>query len=281
MLGTQRHARAAAIVLRFDRPGDTPAIDLLRSVENDVPVYWLIEDICGPSRCQPANGDVFLYRDRAHLTVEGSRYLGRKHAWRASLKPWRASRLLFGRSRYRGAILMPRQQPGPNALRADMFGFETYHIGLAGVGLAILLAFWLPRFISGREPAASALLILVGLLAFLPFPGVREALIPVAQPRGWEIMAEICVIVGLFGTGLRIDRLDRSPAMGADRAPAAGRHAAVHRCAGAVRLVRGWHDLCRRAAARRGAGADRSGAGRRRRRSGRRSKGASIRSASR
>lgn len=88
-----------------------------------------------------------------------------------------------------------------------MFGIETYHIGLAGVGLAILVAFWLPRFVSGREPAASALLIVAGLLAFLPFPEVRKVLDPVSQPRGWEIMAEICVIVGLFGTGLRIDRL--------------------------------------------------------------------------
>lgn len=88
-----------------------------------------------------------------------------------------------------------------------MFGFETYHIGLAGVGLAILIAFWLPRFVSGREPAASGLLIVTGFLAFLAFPGLREALDPVAEPRGWEVMAEICVIVGLFGTGLRIDRL--------------------------------------------------------------------------
>lgn len=88
-----------------------------------------------------------------------------------------------------------------------MFGLETYHIGLAGIGLAILLSFWIPRFVSGREPAASALLILLGLLAFLPFTEVRETLDPVAEPRGWEIMAELCVIVGLFGTGLRIDRL--------------------------------------------------------------------------
>ncbi|GAA4019983.1 cation:proton antiporter [Sphingomonas swuensis] len=88
-----------------------------------------------------------------------------------------------------------------------MFGFETYHIILAGAGLAILVAFWLPRFVSGREPAASALLILAGLLAFLPFPAVREALNPVAQARAWEVTAELCVIVGLFGTGLRIDRL--------------------------------------------------------------------------
>ena len=90
-----------------------------------------------------------------------------------------------------------------------MFGFDNYHIGLAGIGLAILVAFWLPRFVSGREPAASALLILAGFVAFLPFAEVRAALDPVGQPRGWEIMAELCVIVGLFGTGLRIDRLAR------------------------------------------------------------------------
>ena len=33
------------------------------------------------------------------------------------------------------------------------------------------------------------------------------ALEPVAAPRPWEIVSELCVIVGLFGTGLRIDRL--------------------------------------------------------------------------
>lgn len=88
-----------------------------------------------------------------------------------------------------------------------MFGFEDYHIAMAGAGLAILVAYWLPRFVSGREPAASALLILLGLLAFFPFPDIRAALDPVKQPRGWELVAELCVIVGLFGTGLRIDRL--------------------------------------------------------------------------
>lgn len=97
--------------------------------------------------------------------------------------------------------------PGFAHCPAIMFGFDDYHIALAGVGLAILTAYWLPRFVSGREPAASALLILLGLLAFLPFPGLAEKLDPVAEPKGWELMAELCVIVGLFGTGLRIDRL--------------------------------------------------------------------------
>lgn len=87
-----------------------------------------------------------------------------------------------------------------------MFGFEAYHILLVGIGAAIVMSYWLPRFLSGREPAASAMLVLTGLLAFL-VPGMPSALDPVASPRVWEVSAELCVIIGLFGTGLRIDRL--------------------------------------------------------------------------
>jgi NhaP-type Na+/H+ or K+/H+ antiporter len=88
-----------------------------------------------------------------------------------------------------------------------MFGFDNFHISMAGLGLAILVAYWLPRFVSGREPAASALLILLGFLAFLPFPEIAVSLDPVEHPKYWEMAAEFCVIIGLFGTGLRIDRL--------------------------------------------------------------------------
>lgn len=87
-----------------------------------------------------------------------------------------------------------------------MFGFESYHILLAALGLSIILSFWLPRFLSGREPATSSLLILLGLSAFAVVPGMPEAPDPVAYPRLWEVVSELCVVVGLFGTGLRIDR---------------------------------------------------------------------------
>jgi len=87
-----------------------------------------------------------------------------------------------------------------------MFGYESYHVLLAALGFSIILSFWLPRFLSGREPATSALLILFGLTAFLLVPGMPSALDPVASPRIWEGVSEMCVIVGLFGTGLRIDR---------------------------------------------------------------------------
>jgi NhaP-type Na+/H+ or K+/H+ antiporter len=88
-----------------------------------------------------------------------------------------------------------------------LFGFEAYHILLAALGLSIILSFWLPRFVSGREPATSALLIMAGLITFTIIPGMPEAIGPVEHPRQWELLAELCVIVGLFGTGLRIDRL--------------------------------------------------------------------------
>jgi len=91
-----------------------------------------------------------------------------------------------------------------------MFGFDSYHVLLAATGAAIIASYWLPRFISGREPAASALLVLLGLAAFSWLPHMPAAIDPTESPRVWEATAELCVIIGLFGTGLRLDRvLDR------------------------------------------------------------------------
>lgn len=87
-----------------------------------------------------------------------------------------------------------------------MYEFSGYHIFLATLGLAIVLAYWLPRFVSGREPAASALLIGLGFLAMTASDGAIDVN-PITLPKPWEIVSELCVIVGLFGVGLRIDRL--------------------------------------------------------------------------
>jgi sodium/hydrogen antiporter len=86
------------------------------------------------------------------------------------------------------------------------YDFSLYHIALATLGTAMVLAHWLPRFVSGREPAASALLIGLGFIGF-GLTGVGSAIDPVESPRLWEVVSELCVIVGLFGVGLRIDRL--------------------------------------------------------------------------
>ena len=88
-----------------------------------------------------------------------------------------------------------------------MFEFSSYHVVLAIVGCAILLAHWLPRWISGREPAASALLIAAGYVAFTFLPGTPSPINPVNSPKIWEMTSEICVVIGLFGVGIRIDRL--------------------------------------------------------------------------
>ena len=81
----------------------------------------------------------------------------------------------------------------------DTFGFDAYHILLAGCGLAIIFGYWLPRYFHGREPAASGLLILGGLAVFGLLPGVPDALNPLDNPRIWELASEFAVIIALFG----------------------------------------------------------------------------------
>lgn len=67
-------------------------------------------------------------------------------------------------------------------MNEPFFAFAAYHILLAGCGLAIVFAYWLPRYFSGREPAASGLLILGGLAVFGLLPGVPEAFSPLDRP---------------------------------------------------------------------------------------------------
>lgn len=87
------------------------------------------------------------------------------------------------------------------------FELNPYHVAMAALGAGIILAYWLPRFLSGREPAASALLFLAGVLIFSFVPGMPEALDPRTASRFWELTSELAVIIALFGTGLRIDNL--------------------------------------------------------------------------
>lgn len=88
-----------------------------------------------------------------------------------------------------------------------MYEFSSYHLLLVGLGLAVSLAYWLPRLFSAREPAAAGLLIGLGFIVFGWAPGTPAALNPITLPLPWEVVSELCVIVGLFGVGLRIDKL--------------------------------------------------------------------------
>lgn len=87
------------------------------------------------------------------------------------------------------------------------FALDGYHLLLAGCGLVIIVAYWLPQILKGREPSASGLLIVGGLLVFGLIPGIPAALDPLDRPAIWERLSELAVIIALFGTGIRIDRL--------------------------------------------------------------------------
>lgn len=87
------------------------------------------------------------------------------------------------------------------------FGLDGYHVALGAVGAIVILANWLPRFVSRREPAASGLLILLGMGVFAFVPGLPAFPDPRTYPKIWEVVSELCVIVALFATGLRIDNL--------------------------------------------------------------------------
>jgi NhaP-type Na+/H+ or K+/H+ antiporter len=86
-----------------------------------------------------------------------------------------------------------------------VFDFNGYDVLLAAMGCCVILALWLPRFVSGREPAAAALLIMLSAAVFAILPGMPAPLDPTTAPRVWELATELTVVVALFGAGLRID----------------------------------------------------------------------------
>ena len=87
------------------------------------------------------------------------------------------------------------------------FGLNSYHIALAVIGVIVILARWLPRLVSKREPAAAPLMILFGAAAALLIPGIPTMPDPREAPLPWELLSELTVIVALFGAGMRIDSL--------------------------------------------------------------------------
>ncbi|MDP2121103.1 MAG: cation:proton antiporter [Hoeflea sp.] len=87
------------------------------------------------------------------------------------------------------------------------FGLNSYHVALAVIGVVVILARWLPRLVSNREPAAPPLMILFGAAAALLIPGLPTLPDPRQEPLVWELVSELTVIVALFGAGMRIDSL--------------------------------------------------------------------------
>lgn len=88
-----------------------------------------------------------------------------------------------------------------------LFTPNSYHVFLAVAGFIVILARWLPRLVSTREPAAAPLMIVFGALAALAIPGFPQMADPRQTPLPWELVSELAVIVALFGAGMRIDSL--------------------------------------------------------------------------
>jgi sodium/hydrogen antiporter len=87
------------------------------------------------------------------------------------------------------------------------FGLSEIHVLMAIIGGSVLVAYLLPHVLFRRAASSSALLMLLGLLGFSFIPGMPAVLDPTMSPRIWEVTSEVAVIVVLFATGLRIDRI--------------------------------------------------------------------------
>lgn len=87
------------------------------------------------------------------------------------------------------------------------FGLSEIHVLMAIIGGSVFVAHLLPHFLFRRAASSSALLMLLGLLGFSVVPGMPAVLDPTTSPRIWEVTSEVAVIVVLFATGLRIDRI--------------------------------------------------------------------------
>ncbi|TKZ17459.1 acyltransferase [Shimia litoralis] len=62
------------------------AYQILSGVEPLAPVIWLDQVICADGECRASNDDVFLYRDRGHLSNAGSAWLGTQPRFRAAIE---------------------------------------------------------------------------------------------------------------------------------------------------------------------------------------------------
>lgn len=88
----------------------------------------------------------------------------------------------------------------------DLFHFEWYELAMAAVGLAILIAAWVPQIIMRRHLTVAVIPLVAGFLIFR----FTETPLPTAiDEEGrwfWEKITEFVVIVSLLGAGLKIDR---------------------------------------------------------------------------
>lgn len=54
---------------------------VIAGLADNIPVYWLRKDVCEAQTCKTVHDGIVIFKDRAHLSNEGSAYLGRRHRW--------------------------------------------------------------------------------------------------------------------------------------------------------------------------------------------------------
>ena len=66
-----------------DYPLDTQTrpFEMLRGIEQQVPIHWVYNDTCRAGTCSAMQDGVFLFRDSLHFSRGGSAYIGKKHDW--------------------------------------------------------------------------------------------------------------------------------------------------------------------------------------------------------
>ncbi|MBC7739255.1 MAG: cation:proton antiporter [Candidatus Saccharibacteria bacterium] len=78
---------------------------------------------------------------------------------------------------------------------------------MVAAGLAIFVAYLMTRVVFKSSAPSAAVMMLLGMLSFAFVPSMPDVLNPTVSPHIWELSSEVAVIVVLFATGLRIDRI--------------------------------------------------------------------------
>ena len=88
----------------------------------------------------------------------------------------------------------------------ELFNFEPYEVGLAVLGVIMLLAAWIPQLTLKRH-VTLPFLHLAGGFAMFSFVDV-DAINPLEEDSRWlwEKLTEMAVIISLLGAGLKIDQ---------------------------------------------------------------------------
>ncbi len=82
---------------------------------------------------------------------------------------------------------------------------NTYAIGAVCAGLIVLLAAWLPEYLSDRPLSLPMVLVAIGAVTFSVLPG-SVSLDPRDHLGLTEHLTELAVLISLLGAGLALDR---------------------------------------------------------------------------